>query len=57
MGKTDYIIPTDPDHLYYRECDKDIKSLTVDYTANHKVRNKRSDSDLVIYYGIVASAN
>jgi nucleoside phosphorylase len=57
MEKTGYIIPTDPDHLYCRECDEDIESLTVDCTVNHKVRDKRSDSSPVIHYGIVASAN
>jgi nucleoside phosphorylase len=57
MKKTGYIIPMNPDRLYCRECDEDIESLTVDCTANHKVRDKRSDSSPVIQYGIVASAN
>ncbi len=57
IEKISYIIPTDLDHFYCQEYNKDIKSLTINYIANYKVQDKRSNSSLVIYYSIIVSAN
>lgn len=57
MAKTGYTFPMGYDRLYCRECDQDIESLNVSCTANHKVRERRSDNSPAIHYGIIASAN
>jgi len=58
MKKTGYISPpVESDHLYCGTCNQDIENLTINCDKPHQLREKRSDNNPVIHYGLIASGN